>query len=157
MPFPDLHVLTEQSPCVAPQSMAAAATVHGTGVDVSDCEAAEVEVSLGTLAGAPTGGTVTAIIEHSDDDSTWTQVNGTDDLVGNYNDTLPEVLRYRYIGDLSAGKKRYLRASVTTALTGGTSPTVIVAVNVLKGGMRYAGQMPTIGSAPQTVSSGIKN
>ena len=156
MPFPDLHVLTQQSPSIAPQQMAAAATVNGTGIDISDCEAVEMELSLGGLAGAPSGGTITLTPQESDVlGSGYAQVN-TDTVVANYNDTFPEVIRYRYIGG-ATGKHRYVRLSVTTALTGGTSPTIQVAGNVLKGGLRYAGQMPTVGSAPQTPSSGITN
>lgn len=156
MPFPDLDTQTQQTPTIAAQQMAAAATVHGTGVDVSDCEAVEMEMSLGSLAGSPTGGTITMTPEHSDDNSTFVQVN-SDTVVANYNDTLPEVKRYRYIGDSTVGKKRYVRFSVTTALTGGTSPTIDLTGNILKGGLRLAGKMPQVGSAPQTPSGGLTN
>ncbi len=42
----------------------------------------------------------------------------------------------RYKGG-AAGKLRWLRASVTAALTGGTSPTANVSANILKGGLRF--------------------
>jgi hypothetical protein len=156
MPFPDLKALATQTPTVAPQQLTAAQTVHGVGVKTTDRESNVIEVTLGTLAGAPTGGTVTAIMEESPDNSTWSQVNGSDSVVMNYNDTLPEVLRYRYLGGTS-GKQAYIRCSITAALTGGSSPTVIVAANVLQGGLRYAGQQPTPGSAPQTPGTPLNN
>jgi len=153
---PDLLANTEQGLSVAPQQLSAAQLVHGTGIDLKDREHAVAELYLGTLAGGPTGGTVTLIPEESNDNATWNQVNGSDSVVMNYNDTLPEVLRYRYIGG-AAGKKRYLRISVQAALTGGASPTIIVEGNVLKGGLRYAQQQPTVGAYPQTPGSTITN
>lgn len=157
MPFPDLYVQSTQTPCVPAQELTASqGPVHGTGIKTADRESNVIEVTFGTLAGSPTGGTVTAIIEESDDDSTWSQVNGSDALVMNYNDTLPEVLRYRYLGGAN-GKKAYIRCSITAALTGGSSPTVIVAANVLQGGLRYAGQQPTPGSAPDSPGTPLSN
>ena len=155
-PFPDLHTSSQQSPSIAPQVMAAAATVNGTGIDISDCEAVELELSLGTLTGAPTGGVVTLTPQESDVvGSGYAQVN-TDTVVAAFGDTFPEVLRYRYIGG-ATGKHKFVRLSVTTPPTGGTTPTIAVAGNVLKGGLRYAGQQPTVGSAPQTPTGGITN
>lgn len=157
MPFPDLLVMATQTPCIAPQTLTASeGPEHGTGVPTADRESNVIELTVGALTGAPTGGTITAIIEESPDNSTWTQVNGSDALVMKYNDTLPEVLRYRYLGGAN-GKQAYIRASVTAALTGGSSPTAIVAANVLQGGLRFAGQQPTPGSAPQTPGTPLSN
>jgi len=47
--------------------------------------------------------------------------------------------------------------SITTALTGGTSPTAIAAGNVLQGALRYAGAQPTPGSYPQTPGTPLSN
>lgn len=156
MSFPDLFVESIVKPSVAPQQMAAAATVNGASVAVEDCESVVLQLDLGSLAGAPTGGTITLTPQESPDGVTWNQVNGTDSVVANYNDTLPEVLRYRYIGGAN-GKQPYVRVSVTTALTGGTSPTINVSGTVLLGGLRFAGKQPTAGAYPQTPGSSITN
>jgi hypothetical protein len=160
--IPDLFVTTENSPTVAAETLTASQSVNGSGVDVKDRESVVVEFHVGTIAGSPTGGTVTVTIQHSSDNSTWativdpvTSQNAT--LVANYNDTLPEILRYRYIGDATNGKFRYARAQVTAALTGGTSPTVTCAVNVLKGALKYSGAQPKPGSYPQTPGTPLTN
>ncbi len=157
----DLFVTTENAPTVAAQSMAASATVHGSAVKTQDRESIVAEVHVGTLTGSPTGGTVTAILEESASGSGgWAQVSdpilGNLQVVANYSDTLPEILRMRYLAGAN-GKQPYVRISITTALTGGTSPTAIVAANILKGGLRYAGAQPGVGSYPQTVGSGLTN
>ena len=154
--MPDVLTNTEQRPSIAPQQMAASATVNGTGIDVADREHVVMELSLGGLAGAPTGGTITLTPQESDSQgSGFAQVN-SDTVVAQFNDTLPEVLRYRYLGG-ALGKRRYVRLSVTTALTGGSSPTIQVAGNVLTGGMRFAGAQPAPGSAPQTPGTPLAN
>lgn len=162
--MPDLLDNTENTESVAPQNMAAAATVNGAAVDLENREMAVVELHLGSLTGAPTGGTVTLTIQEAPDNNgspgAWNAVVDPDigalTIVGNYNDTLPEILRQRYKGG-AAGKLRWLRASITTALTGGTTPTANVSANVLKGGLRFAGKQPTAGSAPQTPGGAITN
>lgn len=158
MGFPDLYSESEIAPSVAPQQLAAAGSVQGAVVDVADRESVVMELSLGSLAGAPTGGTVTLIPMEGNqaNGSDQAQVNGTDSVVGNYNDVLPEVLRYRYTGGVN-GKLRYVSIKAVAALTGGTSPTIDVSGNVLKGGLRFAGKQPTAGSYPQTPGGALGN
>lgn len=152
--LPDLFATTEQTPSLAPQSLTASGSANGVGVDVKDRESVVLELTLGSLAGSPTGGTVTLIPQESSDNSTWAQVNGTDQVVANFNDTLPEVLRYRYVGGAN-GKLRYVRVRAVAALTGGTSPTVVVAGNVLKGALKYSGAQPA--PYPQTPGTPLTN
>jgi len=155
---PDLFANTEQGLSVAPQQLSASQTVNGTSIDLKDREHVVAELFLGTLAGAPTGGTVTLIPQEGNaaNGSDAAQVNGSDQVVANFSDTFPEVLRYRYTGGVN-GKLRYLRIKVVAALTGGSSPTIIVEGNILKGGLKYAGQQPTVGAYPQTPGSSITN
>jgi hypothetical protein len=156
----DLFSNTENAPSVAPQSLAQNATVHGAAVDVKDRESVVLETHIGSVTGAPTGGNVTAIMEEAPDNGgspgAFSQVNGSDQVVGQFNDTLPEILRYRYIGGAN-GKQRWVRMSITNNRTGGTTPAALVAGNVLKGGLRFAGKQPTPGAAPQTPGTPISN
>jgi hypothetical protein len=156
--LPDLFVTSEQTNSLAPQSMAAAATATGVTVDVKDRDSVVLELTLAAPAGTPTGGTITLVPMEGQqaNGSDAAQVNGTDQVQAAYNATFPAVLRYRYLGGAN-GKLRYVTLRAVTALTGGSSPTVVVGGNVLKGGLKYAGAQPAPGSYPDTPGTPLTN
>jgi hypothetical protein len=161
----DLLPITEQRISLEAQSVAE--NGGGTGiypggpVDVADREAVVLELTIGTLASTVTGGTVTLTpLEGSLANGGDLAPVNSDTVVYTYSaGTKKAVLRYRYLGGAN-GKLRYVAIQVTDALTGSGgagASTCIVAGNVLTGGLRYAGQQPTAGSAPQTPGGALSN
>lgn len=130
----DLLNNTKQVISVAAQSIADPNTVNGLGVDTVGFGADVMEVTLGSKAAGATGGTVTAKIQESSDNVTFTDVIGA---TASYSGATGgnRVLRVAY-----TGTRRYMRAVVTNSLTGGAAGTntIIAAANFLLGHPRFA-------------------
>lgn len=106
--------------------------VNGTGVDRSGYEGVVVLFDAGTLAGSATP-TITAEIQESDDNSTFTAVAAADlqggvlpAIVAANDETLYE---RGYLGT-----KRYVRVSITAK--GGTTPALPCSAVVVRSGGR---------------------
>lgn len=103
--------------------------VNGTGVDLANYDAAVILFDAGTLAGSSTP-TITAEIQESDDNSSFTAVAAADldggvlpAIVAANDETLYE-RGYK-------GLKRYVRVSITAK--GGTSPALPCSALVVRG------------------------
>lgn len=102
---------------VAPASRAA--TVNGSGVDLSNFDSAMVVFQVGAI----TDGTHTPKLQESDDNSTFTDVAAEDSLGALTNLASGANQRIGY-----AGTKRYVRAVVTVsgATSGGVYGSLVV-------------------------------
>jgi hypothetical protein len=121
---------------VFPES-AAAGTVNGASIDRAlhnmpqSCVLHQV---AGAESGAPTTTSVQTTLQHSPDNSTWsnyqigTTVQQTAALTAASTENTASI-------DL-AGAYRFIRAVTAVAFTGGTSPAVLVAADIILGGER---------------------
>lgn len=121
---------------VSPQS-SAAATVDGGTIDRAahqlplSCVLHQV---VGADTGSPSAVSVQTTLQHSPDNSTWS--NYTDPATGSTAQTaaLTAVSTENVLAvDLSSAY-RYIRAATVVGFTGGTSPTIEVAVDFVLGG-----------------------
>jgi hypothetical protein len=121
---------------VFPES-ASAGTINGASIDrtlhnlPNSCVLHQV---VGAESGAPTTTSVQTTLQHSPDNSTWsnyqigTTVQQTAALTAaNSEDTAAIDL---------GGAYRFIRAVTAVAFTGGTSPAVLVAADIILGGER---------------------
>lgn len=114
---------------LAPQSMAASATANGSSVDRLGASSAVLVGLAGAATGTPTGVSVTYKIQDSADGSTFADVTSiTDDV------ELTAVSSAVELDVDLTGLRRYIRVVATTALTGGTTPTILVAGCLILGG-----------------------
>lgn len=114
---------------VLPQAKNAGA-LNGAAVDTEIYNDAMVVVNVGAVTGTPSSFTVDAKVQHSDTGvSGWTDVTGAAITQITAIDKTAEIP----LDVMAAAAKRYVRVVITPAFTGGTSPTVLVAANVLLG------------------------
>jgi hypothetical protein len=121
----DMH--RELSPATSLAPATRTSSTNGTGIDLQFSEAAEAEFIVGTI----TDGTHTPKIQESDDNSTYTDVAGGDQIGTLTALASNTIQRVAYIG-----RKRYIRAVVT--VSGATSGGVYAAV-VQRGHRRHVG------------------
>ncbi len=121
---------------VFPES-ASAGTINGAGIDrtlhnlAGSCVLHQI---VGADSGAPTTLSVQSTLQHSPDNSTWsnyeigTTVQQTAALTAVSSENTAAI-------DLT-GAYRFIRAVTVIAFTGGTTPAVLVAADIILGGER---------------------
>lgn len=121
---------------VFPES-AVAGTVNGSSIDrtlhnlANSCVLHQV---TGAESGAPTAASVQTTLQHSPDNATWsnyqigTAVQQTAALTAANSENTAAI-------DLT-GAYRFIRAVTVVSFTGGTSPAVLVAADIILGGER---------------------
>lgn len=121
---------------VAPVASAASAGIDGTSIDrvahsVAGC--CVIHTSLGAETGSPTGVSVQSTLQHSPDNSTWTNFlyDGTNTAQGAAITAANSDQNYAV--DLTLAN-RYLRVVTAVSFTGGTSPTVGVSASLVLSG-----------------------
>lgn len=121
----DIGALIAPKQAVAPQS--ASAVVNGGGIDRSNYLSATIAGLVGAASGSPTAVAVAFKLQHSPDNSTWTDVSGAT-VTANAASTEVDV-------DVDLSElDQYVRVVATPTLTGGTSPAVQVAAALILGG-----------------------
>lgn len=113
---------------INPQA-SAAATINGAAIDRQGYLSCVLHHACGAAAGSPTARTVDSKIQDSADGSTgWADLSGAaaTQLTADNSEAEKNV-------DLS-GAKRYIRVVETVAFTGGTTPTIPVAAEVVLAG-----------------------
>lgn len=101
--------------------------VNGVALDRTGYGSCKVIATSGANTGAPTAIAHAVKLQESDDGSTWTDVSGA---TGNLTAADSEL---EFNVNLQPTKKN-VRAVVTPAFTGGTTPTTQVAVSIALGG-----------------------
>ena len=121
---------------VFPES-AAAGTINGSSIDrtlhnlPNSCVLHQV---VGAESGAPTTTSVQTTLQHSPDNATWSNyqigsaVQQTAALTAANSENTAAI-------DLT-GAARFIRAVTAVAFTGGTSPAILVAADIILGGER---------------------
>lgn len=98
------------------------------GIDRTDYQSCVAVVHIGAATGSPSSFSAAFKLQESDDDSTWTDVEDSDVTITAAGLTEVDV-------NLAAAKK-YLRASLATTITGGTTPTLPSSCAIVFGGAR---------------------
>ena len=128
------------------QSLAPAvrtADADGSAVDLQGFESATVVIDMGaegiTLSGTDK---IEIELEHSDDNSTWTDVTSSNDVIGATPDSGGKIATFDANGEIPAisavgyiGGKRYIRAVANFSGTHGTGTPL--SVSVIKGHYRH--------------------
>jgi hypothetical protein len=120
---------------VLPQ--AATAAVNGASIDRAahnmalSCVLHQV---LGAATGAPTGVSVVTKLQHSPDNATWADYTPPGASSVAVTPALTAVSTENSLAIDLASANRYIRPVTTPTLTGGTSPTILVAADVVLGG-----------------------
>lgn len=128
---------------VVPQSNSGSA-INGTGLERAVQPGEQIALSCvlhvqtGATTGTPSTISVAGKLQHSDDNSTWTDYT---DPSTNASAAITAITAASTASsvdvDLSQAK-RYVRAVVTPAFTGGSSPTIMVSSSIVFGGLRKA-------------------
>jgi hypothetical protein len=120
---------------VAPQ--AASAAVNGSSISRLAHNLAlscVLHLMAGAEAGSPTGASVVAKLQHSPDGATWADYTPPGAASVAQTAALTAVNTETSLAiDLSSANT-YVRAVVTPTLTGGTSPTILLAADLVFGG-----------------------
>lgn len=124
---------------VAPQS-SAEATVNGVTLDQNTLltsggpfREAVFAMQIGAVSGNPDSFTATMEVQDSADGTNWTDVTNTAELVEAANVVANAANTVKTLGVRLKGCRRYVRASVAVDFTGGTSPSLLLAVSALLG------------------------
>lgn len=131
----DLHNNIDVETTLA--AAAVSAPGNGTGIDLSDANAAEVIVTAGTIGGSASPSVTVQVQESDEAAANFTKVadgdllGGTGELVIDAaNDAQAHARGY-------IGNKQYLRVAISAV--GGTSPTIPLAAVVVKHRLRHIG------------------
>lgn len=114
---------------VAAQSISGSSAVNGTGIDRyahNDAGSCVLHAAVGAVSGAPTSFTLTVQLQHAPDNSTWSNYGSSFQIAAASTDGSLNI-------DLS-GAAEYVRAVVTPAFTGGTSPSLLAYADIIFGG-----------------------
>lgn len=123
--YEDVKVTTSIAP------IAASAVVNGSAIDMEGYGEAVVVVSNGAATGAPSSYTFNAKVQESADGSTaWTDITGAAIVAITANNQTAEIPVEQ---TKRAASKRYIRAVITPALTGGSTPALPISAHVLLG------------------------
>ena len=111
---------------VVPAARSAGAS-NGTGFDKAGALSCKLVVLTGAATGTPTTQSATAKIQHSDDNSTFADYTPPD---GSASVAVTAVDSTGSVDVDLSGAKQYIRVVMTTAFTGGTTPTLLSAAAV---------------------------
>ena len=123
--FESVKAVTTVAPITA-----AAGAITGATVDTRGFGDAMAIVTVGVTSGTPDSFTVAAKLQESADDSSWADITGA---------TITTVTAASKTAEINvelakkAASKRYIRAVVTPAFVGGTSPKIGVGAIVVLG------------------------
>lgn len=112
---------------LSPQAVSGSSAVNGATLDRTGYGSCKVIATSGANTGTPTSINHDVKVQESDDGSTWADVTGASGKLAAADSELEISV------DLQMRKKN-IRAVVTPAFTGGTSPTTQVAVSIALGG-----------------------
>jgi len=101
------------------------ATHTGAGIDRQTFGAGLFQIAVGVATGSPTGQTVIATLQDSADNSTFANATAVTGLTVLGASITTDSKVQELGGDLSS-LRRYIRLSIVTTLTAGTSPTLPV-------------------------------
>jgi hypothetical protein len=95
---------------------------------------AVLQLVVGAVGGAPSAVTVQSTLQHSSDNATWTNYTPDGAASAAQTSAVSAASTQTTLAVDLSGANRYLRVVTTVAFTGGTSPTALIAANLVLGG-----------------------
>lgn len=124
---------------LAPQSFTGSSAVNGTAVDTIVGDNAVIRAYGAIASGSPTASTLAVTLQESADGSTnWANANDNTGTVIGFTLNCKTVAgdNVARIEGLGLNRKRYLRAVITPAFTGGTSPAILGFAEIVIGNVQ---------------------
>jgi len=118
-----------------PQSFSGSSAVDGSSVDTQGFNSAVIKASGAAASGSPSAATLAVKLQESSDNSTWSDALDTTGTVIGFTLTVTSAAASNLarIEALGTTRKRYLRAVITPAFTGGTSPAALGLAEIVLG------------------------
>ncbi len=120
---------------LAPQDFSGSTAVDGSSVDTLGGDNAAIHAYGAVATGSPSAATLAVTLQESADNSTWANANdNTGTVIGfTLNCESAKAENVARIEGLGLNRKRYLRAVITPAFTGGTSPAILGYASIIIG------------------------
>ena len=135
---------------LAPQSFSGSTAVNGSSVNVAGYTDAAIHAYGAAASGSPSAASLVVTLQEAPDNSTWTNaLDNTGTVIGfTLNCLSAAAENLARIEGLLLNRKQYLRAVITPAFTGGSSPAILGFAEIVLGGP--ATQLPTDTAASNT-------
>ena len=131
--YDDIHQVSS----IIPQSVTGSSAVDGVSVDTLGYDNAKLHVYADQASGSPSAGALAVTLQESADGSTnWANaLDNTGTVIGFTLSGLNAAagVNAARIEGLNLNRKRYLRAVVTPAFTGGSSPAILGFAQIILG------------------------
>jgi hypothetical protein len=124
------------STSLAAQSFTGSAAVNGSKVDTLNLETAAIYANGAQASGSPSAAAIAVTLQESADGSTnWSNaLDNTGTVIGfTLNCLSAAAENIARIEGLNLNRKRYLRAVITPAFTGGSSPAILGFAQIIMG------------------------
>jgi hypothetical protein len=147
-PYDDVKIVGGTS--LPAQSFTGSSAVDGTKVDTLGADNAVIYANGAEASGSPSAASLVITLQESADGSTnWANANdNTGTVIGFTLNVLSAAAEnVARIEGLNLNRKRYLRAVITPAFTGGTSPAILGFAQIILGN---EGQLPVDTNASNT-------
>lgn len=120
---------------LVPQSFSGSSAVDGADVDTLGYDNAAIHAYGAEASGSPSAAALAVTLQESPDNSTWTNAeDNTGTVIGfTLNCESAAAENVARIEGLGLNRKRYLRAVITPAFTGGTSPAILGFAEIVLG------------------------
>lgn len=146
-PYDDTKIIGGTS--LAPQSFTGSSAVDGSTVDTLGGDNAVIYAYGASASGSPSAAALAVTLQESADNSNWSNANdNTGTQIGftlNCHGAAAE--NAARIEGLGLNRKRYLRAVITPAFTGGSSPAILGFAQIIIGNN---GQLPVDANVSNT-------
>jgi len=135
---------------LAAQSFAGSSAVDGSSVNTSGYTDAVIRAYGAEASGSPSAATLVVTLQEASDNATWSNaLDNTGTVIGfTLNCEAAAAENIARIEGLNLNRKQYLRAVITPAFTGGTSPAILGFAEIIMGGP--AQQLPTDSTVSNT-------
>lgn len=120
---------------LAPQSFTGSSAVNGSGVNTSGYDNAAIHAYGAAASGSPSAAALAVTLQESSDNSTWSNaLDNTGTVIGFTLNCLSALAEnVARIEGLNLNRKQYLRAVITPAFTGGSSPAILGFAEIVLG------------------------
>lgn len=127
MPTRDVGNAVKTVQSIKPQNQDGDGAVNGNGVDRVGFEGCVAAFNAGAHTGSPTAVAITCKLQECDTiDGTYTDITGASVTIDDQN-------QHKELNVDLQGCERYIRAQMAVAFTGGTSPTIDIAADIVLG------------------------
>lgn len=135
---------------VAPESFTGASPVNGSSVNTAGFTDAVIRAYGAQVTGSPTAAALVVTLQEAPDNATWSNaLDNTGAVIGfTLNCESVAAENVARIEGLMLNRQQYLRAVITPAFTGGSSPAILGFAEIIMGGP--AQQLPVNSAVSNT-------